>query len=222
MASFGKFDPSQTYVGYKEVEVLDTACTKVLMKGKEFYQHFNLKSSKLHVLFVGKKIWFCSGILPSNIKRYLWSKKYAPFGSEFPVSEAPNPDGTSRYSSSERGSSVGQCWRAIQVDGRPTYSSSEVPISRINNKGVVKQIRWISDYSPDPDSEGSDELDGEEVEGVLNSIGHHSSTSSSQPAAKDSKVNYYPVTLEISNQYFPSFLLILQVHPLPGLSWFQK
>ncbi|MBW0489485.1 hypothetical protein O181_029200 [Austropuccinia psidii MF-1] len=52
----------------------------------------------------------------------------------------------------------------IPVGGRPIYSSSEVPISRINTEGVVKRIRQIANSPPDPDAEGSDELDGEEVE----------------------------------------------------------
>ncbi|MBW0575506.1 hypothetical protein O181_115221 [Austropuccinia psidii MF-1] len=51
----------------------------------------------------------------------------------------------------------------IPVGGRPIYSSSEVPISRINTEGVVKRIRRIADSPAEPDSEGSDELDGEEV-----------------------------------------------------------
>ncbi|MBW0466524.1 hypothetical protein O181_006239 [Austropuccinia psidii MF-1] len=71
----------------------------------------------------------------------------------------------------------------IPVDGRPIYSSSEVPISRMNTDGVVKRIRRIADYPPDPDAEGSDELDGEEVGVVPHSVGHPSSTSSSQPLA---------------------------------------
>ncbi|MBW0575749.1 hypothetical protein O181_115464, partial [Austropuccinia psidii MF-1] len=47
----------------------------------------------------------------------------------------------------------------IPVGGRPIYSSSEVPISRINTEGIVKRIRLISNSPPDPDAEGSDELD---------------------------------------------------------------
>ncbi|MBW0517948.1 hypothetical protein O181_057663 [Austropuccinia psidii MF-1] len=39
-----------------------------------------------------------TGPLASNVRRYLWSKKDGPFGKEFPVSEAPTPDGTSGYS----------------------------------------------------------------------------------------------------------------------------
>ncbi|MBW0569074.1 hypothetical protein O181_108789 [Austropuccinia psidii MF-1] len=72
----------------------------------------------------------------------------------------------------------------IPVGGRPIYSSSEVPISRINAEGMVKQIRQIANSTPDPDAEGSDELDGEEAEVVPNSAGHISNTSPSQPPAK--------------------------------------
>ncbi|MBW0529801.1 hypothetical protein O181_069516 [Austropuccinia psidii MF-1] len=71
--------------------------------------------------------------------------------------------------------------RPILVSGRPIYYSSEVLISRINTEGVVKRIRRIADSPPDPDSEGSDEWDGEEVEVVPHLIGHQSSSSPSQP-----------------------------------------
>ncbi|MBW0546568.1 hypothetical protein O181_086283 [Austropuccinia psidii MF-1] len=68
----------------------------------------------------------------------------------------------------------------IPAGGRPIYSISEVPIARINTDGVVKRIRRIADSPPDPDAEGSDELDDEEVKVVPNLAGHQSSTSSSQ------------------------------------------
>ncbi|MBW0534579.1 hypothetical protein O181_074294 [Austropuccinia psidii MF-1] len=64
------------------------------------------------------------------------------------------------------------------------FQGSEVPILRINNEGVGKRIQQIGYCPPDPDAEGSDELDGEEVEVVHNSIGHQSSTSLSYPPAK--------------------------------------
>ncbi|MBW0528882.1 hypothetical protein O181_068597 [Austropuccinia psidii MF-1] len=82
----------------------------------------------------------------------------------------------------------------IPVGGRPIYSSSEVQISRINTEGRVKQIRKIADSPPDPDAEGSDELDGEEVEVVLNSAGHPSNNSPSQPPAKRFQSNIIPST----------------------------
>ncbi|MBW0505912.1 hypothetical protein O181_045627 [Austropuccinia psidii MF-1] len=77
---------------------------------------------------------------------------------------------------------------------RPIYSSSEVPISRINTEGVVKRIRQISNSPPDPDAEGSDELDGEEVEVVHNSAEQQSSTSPSHPPAKRFQSQIIPST----------------------------
>ncbi|MBW0592426.1 hypothetical protein O181_132141 [Austropuccinia psidii MF-1] len=68
--------------------------------------------------------------------------------------------------------------------GGPIYSSSEVPISRINTEGIVKRIRQISNSPPDPDAEGSGELDGEEVEVIPHSARHPSNSSPSQPPAK--------------------------------------
>ncbi|MBW0591819.1 hypothetical protein O181_131534 [Austropuccinia psidii MF-1] len=41
MASSAHFDPSQTYDGYKAVEVLDPACTECLARGKDCFQHYN-------------------------------------------------------------------------------------------------------------------------------------------------------------------------------------
>ncbi|MBW0525168.1 hypothetical protein O181_064883 [Austropuccinia psidii MF-1] len=162
MASSGHFDPSQTYDCYKAVEVLDPACTKCLAKGKDCFQHYNPRSSKCHFCFVGKKPCRCNGAPASRVRSYLWSKKDGPFGKRSPVSEAPTPDGTSG----------------------PIYSSSEVSISRINTEGVVKQIRQIANSPPDPDVEGSDELDSQEAEVVHNSSGQQSSTSPSRHPSK--------------------------------------
>ncbi|MBW0563619.1 hypothetical protein O181_103334 [Austropuccinia psidii MF-1] len=78
--------------------------------------------------------------------------------------------------------------------GGPIYSSSEVPISRFNTEGVVKRIRRIADSPTDPDAGGSDELDGEEVEVVSHSVGHQSSTSSSQPLANRLQSQVIPST----------------------------
>ncbi|MBW0470064.1 hypothetical protein O181_009779 [Austropuccinia psidii MF-1] len=51
----------------------------------------------------------------------------------------------------------------ISAGARPIYSSSEVPISRINTEGILKRIRRFANSTPDPDAEGSDEFDGEEL-----------------------------------------------------------
>ncbi|MBW0468870.1 hypothetical protein O181_008585 [Austropuccinia psidii MF-1] len=168
MASSGHFNPTQAYDSYKAVEVIDSAWTEFLAKA-------------------------------SNVRRYLWSRKDGPFGNKFPVYEAPTPDGTSGFSNltGSRQRDVARWTNVggpIPVGGRPIYSSSEVPISRYNTDGVVKKIRRISDSPPDPDAEGSDELDGKEVEIVPHLVGHKYSTSSSQPIVNRFNSHIIPST----------------------------
>ncbi|MBW0562324.1 hypothetical protein O181_102039 [Austropuccinia psidii MF-1] len=199
IASSGHFDAPQTYDGYKAAEVLYPACTEFLDKGKDCFKHYHPRSSKCNFCFVGKKPCHCTRLLSSNIRRCLWSKKDGPFGKEFPVSEVTTPDGTLGYSNltGSRQSGVARWTNAggpIPVGGRPIYSSSEFPISRINTEGVVKRIRKIAYSPPDPDAQGSDELDGEEAEVVPNSIGHQSSTSPSHPPARRFQSHILPST----------------------------
>ncbi|MBW0574425.1 hypothetical protein O181_114140 [Austropuccinia psidii MF-1] len=199
MAFSGHFDPSQIYDGYRAVEILEPACTKWLVKGKDCFQQYNPQSSKCHYCFIGKKPCCHTRVSSSNIRRYLWSRKDAPFGKELPVSEASTPDGTSGFSQLTgsrqrdvaRWTSVGE---PIPVGGRPIYSSSKVPISRINTEGVVKRIRRIADSPTDLDAEGSDELDGEEVVVVPHSFGHPLSNSSTQPLANRFQSQVIPST----------------------------
>ncbi|MBW0580609.1 hypothetical protein O181_120324 [Austropuccinia psidii MF-1] len=66
--------------------------------------------------------------------------------------------------------------------------------SKINTEGIVERIRQIADSPPDLDAEGSDELDGEEVQVVPNSAGHPSNTSLSQPPAKRFQIQVIPRT----------------------------
>ncbi|MBW0502637.1 hypothetical protein O181_042352 [Austropuccinia psidii MF-1] len=181
-------------------------------------------SSKCHFCFVGKKPCLQAGPLASNVRRYLWSKRNGPFGKEFSLSEAPTPDVTgSKQRDVVRWTNVGG---TIPIDGRPIYSSSEVPISRINTEGVVKRIRQMANCPPDPHAEGNDELDGEEFEVVHNSISINPVLLLLIFLAKDSKVTSFPALPELSNQLFLPFpLLFLQLHqvlPPPGLPLFQK
>ncbi|MBW0518503.1 hypothetical protein O181_058218 [Austropuccinia psidii MF-1] len=145
MASSGHFDHSQTYDGYKAVEALDSACTECLAKGKDWFEHHNPRYSKCHYCYIGKNLFSQAGRQALNVRRLLWSKKDEPFGKEFPVSEAPTPDATSVYSSltGSRQKDVAR-WTNVgghlPVGGRPIYSSSEVPISRINNCEPVRYV----------------------------------------------------------------------------------
>ncbi|MBW0567746.1 hypothetical protein O181_107461 [Austropuccinia psidii MF-1] len=199
MASSGHFDPSQTYDVYRAFEVPDPSFSECLAKGKDCFQHYNPQSINCHYCFIGKKPCRCNRVPSSNVRRYLWSRKDGPFGKEFPVSEAPTPDGTSVFSQLTgsrqrdvaRWTNVGE---PIPVCGRPIYSRSEVPISRINTEGVVKTIRRIADSLTDPDAEGSDELDGEEDEVVPHLVGHLCSNSSAQPVSNSVQSQVIPST----------------------------
>ncbi|MBW0524365.1 hypothetical protein O181_064080 [Austropuccinia psidii MF-1] len=128
MASSGHFDPTQSYDGYKAVEVLDPACTECLAKGKDCFEHYNPTSSKFHYFLIGKKPCHHTGKQSSNVRRKRDVARWTYVGGP------------------------------ISVGGRPIYSSSQVPISRTNTEGIVKRIRQIADSPPDPDAEGSDEL----------------------------------------------------------------
>ncbi|MBW0566626.1 hypothetical protein O181_106341 [Austropuccinia psidii MF-1] len=151
--------------------------------------------------------------MASNVKRYLWTKKHGPFGKELPVSEAPTPDGTSGYSNLTgskqrevpRWTNVGG---PISIGGRPIYSRSEVPISRINTEGVVKIIRLISNFPTDHDSEGS-----EDFEVVISSAGHQYGTPPSQPSSKIFQSKIVPST----PRNFQPFLSTIP-SPIPPLS----
>ncbi|MBW0585234.1 hypothetical protein O181_124949 [Austropuccinia psidii MF-1] len=149
MASSGHFNPTQTYDGYKAVEVLDPACTECLAKGKDCFEHENPRSSKFHYCYIGKKSCCQTGRQVSNARR------------KGDVARWTNVGGP------------------LSVSGRPIYSSSEVPISRINNEGVVQQIRIIANSPPNPDAEGS-----EDIEVVPTSAGHPVNSSPSHPPSK--------------------------------------
>ncbi|MBW0533212.1 hypothetical protein O181_072927 [Austropuccinia psidii MF-1] len=184
------------------------------MTGTEQLKFLILPVPNWNYCFIGTKPCCCTRVPSSNFRRYLCSRKYGPFGKEFPVSEAPTPGGTSGFSQLtgfrqrdvERWTNVGG---PIPVGGRPIYSSSEVPICRINSEGVVKRIRRIADSPTDPDTEGSEELDCEEAEVIPHSVGHQSSTSSTQPIANRLKSQVTPSTPRTFKQVLASIPTII-------------
>ncbi|MBW0471007.1 hypothetical protein O181_010722 [Austropuccinia psidii MF-1] len=76
---------------------------------------------------------------------------------------------------------------------------------------MVKRLQRISNSHTDLDVEGSDDIDGEEVEVVPNSIGHKSSASPSQPASRifqiqvlpSNPINFQPVLSTIPSSIPP-------------------
>ncbi|MBW0471556.1 hypothetical protein O181_011271 [Austropuccinia psidii MF-1] len=98
------------------------------------------------------------------------------------------------------------CWGAIPTGGRPTYSISEVPISRINHQGVVKRIRRMADFPTN--------LDGEEVEFVHQTTGHFQDSSPSQSPSQNFHSQVIPVLSQNSNpDSLLSPLLFPNIHP---------
>ncbi|MBW0569977.1 hypothetical protein O181_109692 [Austropuccinia psidii MF-1] len=147
--SSGHFDPTQIYDSYKKVEVLDPACTNCLAKGKDCFEHYNPRSSKCHYCFIGKKPFHRTGKKASNVRRYLWSKKDAPFGKEFPVSEVPTLDSTSGYSAYAEGSYELDGEEAEVIPhsaGHPSNSSpSKPPAKRFQSPVIPSTPR---DFQP--------------------------------------------------------------------------
>ncbi|MBW0473203.1 hypothetical protein O181_012918 [Austropuccinia psidii MF-1] len=192
--SSGNLDTSQTYDNYKAVEVLNPACTECLARG--------------HVIVLGCQLLVSGGIFgvgkigllqkSSQFLRHLLLMELQ----GIPIVNNLNTlitIGTdildvvpgSRQRDVARWTNVGG---PIPIGVRPIYSSSEVPISRINTEGVLKRIRRIADSPTNPDAEDSDELDGGEVVVVPHSVDHQSRTSSSQPLANRFQSQVIPST----------------------------
>ncbi|MBW0578481.1 hypothetical protein O181_118196 [Austropuccinia psidii MF-1] len=134
MDSSGQFDPSQTYDGYKAVEVLDPACSECLAKGGIYgVERMGL---------LGKNSQSLSNLLLMELQDFLNLR-------------GPNTEGVVK---------------------------------------VVKRIGRIHDFPTDPDAEGSNELDGEEVQVVPHLVGHPSSNSSTQPLSNRFQSQVIPST----------------------------
>ncbi|MBW0543163.1 hypothetical protein O181_082878 [Austropuccinia psidii MF-1] len=84
----------------------------------------------------------------------------------------------------------------------PLYSSSEVPISRINNQGIVERIRRILNFPINPSGEGINELDGEEIEVLDKKLAKVRIPLLLINILEPSKVKLYPVLQEVANPYF--------------------
>ncbi|MBW0570468.1 hypothetical protein O181_110183 [Austropuccinia psidii MF-1] len=64
----------------------------------------------------------------------------------------------------------------------------------MHSQGTVKRLRRIEDSPTNPNSEGSDKLNGEEVEVLPHFIGHQSSNSPSQPPSRGFRSQIIPST----------------------------
>ncbi|MBW0513764.1 hypothetical protein O181_053479 [Austropuccinia psidii MF-1] len=216
MASSGHFYPSQTYDGYKKLRVLILLVLSVWPGERiafnttilDLQSAITVSLERGHVVVPGCQLLISGGIYgvgkmglfgkSSQFQRHLLLMELQgiPIVSNLNTLIKIGTDilyvvAGSRQRKVARWANGGG---PIPIGGRPIYSSSEVPISRINTEGVVKRIRRIADSPTDPDAEGSDKLDGEEVVHVPHSVDHQSSTSSSQPLANGFQSQVIPST----------------------------
>ncbi|MBW0559328.1 hypothetical protein O181_099043 [Austropuccinia psidii MF-1] len=212
MASSGHFYPSQTYDDYKAVEVLDPfwpgariAFNTTIL---DLQSAITFPLERGHVVVLGCQLLMSVGIYgvgkmgllgkSSQSLRHLLLMELQGFliVSNFSILIEFGTDILDLVTGS-RQRDVGR-WinvgGSIPVGGRPIYSSSEVPISRINTEEVVKRVRRIADSPTDPDAEDSDELEGEEFLDVPHSVGHPSRNSSAQPLANRFQSQVIPST----------------------------
>ncbi|MBW0509498.1 hypothetical protein O181_049213 [Austropuccinia psidii MF-1] len=95
----------------------------------------------------------------------------------------------------------------------------------INSQGVVKRLRRIADPPTNTNAEGSDELDGEEVE-VVPLLATNAVLNLPGLLLKHLKVNEYQVLTECFNQSFPPlhtlFILLHPLLPLTHLPWIHQ
>ncbi|MBW0571245.1 hypothetical protein O181_110960 [Austropuccinia psidii MF-1] len=180
MAPTEIWDINKTYNGFKSVRVIEPPCTNCNRKGIPCVESATARSTRCQFCNLGKRN--CSQAhysFPENPRR-LWSsiKKGGRFGLEAPVDEPPTSDATSGHSnltgSRMRGvqqwNNTSSSWAAIggsiHPQGNPIGVAPEVPILVTRKDGKLGRLKrnLVVQDEIDTDAEGSDEIDGEELE----------------------------------------------------------
>ncbi|MBW0552172.1 hypothetical protein O181_091887 [Austropuccinia psidii MF-1] len=179
MAPTEIYDINKTYDGFKSVRGIEPPCVNFQKKGVPCVESATARSTRFPFCNLGKRN--CSQAnhrFPDNPRR-LWRsmKKGGRFGLEAPVDEPPTSDATSGHSNLTGSRMRGvQCWNhtttswastggSIHPQGNPIGVAPEVPIlvSRKDGRVVKLKRNFVVPEDLDSDSEGSDELDGEEL-----------------------------------------------------------
>ncbi|MBW0529528.1 hypothetical protein O181_069243 [Austropuccinia psidii MF-1] len=136
---------NKTYNGFKSVRVIEPPCINCWKKGVPCVESATARSTRFQFCNLGKIN--CSQAnhnFPENPRR-LWSsiKKGGRFGLEALVDEPPTSDATSGHS-----------------------NSPEVPILVTRKDGILGELKrnLVVQDENDTDAEGSDEINGEELE----------------------------------------------------------
>ncbi|MBW0534979.1 hypothetical protein O181_074694 [Austropuccinia psidii MF-1] len=174
------WDINKTYNGFKSVRVIEPPCVNCQRKEIPCVESATARSTRCQLCNPGKRncsqAHYC---FPDNPRR-LWSsiKNGGRFRLEAPVDEPPTSDATSGHSNLTGSKMRGvQQWNntsiswanirgSIHPQGNPIRVAPEVPISvtrKDGKPGKLKRNLVVQDEI-DTDAEGSDEIDGEELE----------------------------------------------------------
>ncbi|MBW0565725.1 hypothetical protein O181_105440 [Austropuccinia psidii MF-1] len=180
MAPTEIYDINKTYDGFKYVRVIEPLCINFQEKGFPCVDSATAKSTRCQFCNLGKRN--CSQanyrFLENPIR--LWSsiKKGGKFGLEAPVIEPSTSNATSGHSnftgSRMRGvqqwTNTNSSWAntggPIPPQGNPIGVSPEVPILVTRKNGRIGKLKrnLVVQDEINTDAEGSDEIDGEELE----------------------------------------------------------
>ncbi|MBW0512495.1 hypothetical protein O181_052210 [Austropuccinia psidii MF-1] len=180
MAPAEIWEINKTYNGFKYVRVMEPPCINCWKKGAPCVESSTSRSTRCQFCNLGKRN--CSQAyhnIPENPRR-LWSsiKKGGRFGLEAPVDEPPASDATSGHSSltgsrmrgvqqwTNTSSSWANTGGAIHPQGNPIGVAPEVPILVTRKDGRLRKLKinLVVQDENDTDAEGSDEIDGGELE----------------------------------------------------------
>ncbi|MBW0555059.1 hypothetical protein O181_094774 [Austropuccinia psidii MF-1] len=232
MAPTEIYDITRNYNGFKSVRVIEPPCTNCQRKGIPCVESATPRSTRCQFCNLGKRN--CSQAnysFPENPRR-LWSsiKKGGRFGLEAPVDEPPTSGHSNLTGSRMRGvqqwndtrSSWVNIGGSIHPQGNPIGVTPEghILVTRKDGKlGKLKRNLVVQDEI-DTDSEGSDEIGGEELE-MTTSIQKRRIQSHSQSPVQASTTNHevirspQPPQLPIRSPTRPSTLAstTTSIHP---------
>ncbi|MBW0570001.1 hypothetical protein O181_109716 [Austropuccinia psidii MF-1] len=174
------YDITRNYNGFKSVRAIEPPCTSCQRKGIPCVESATARSTRCQFFNLGKRNFSQAHYsFPDNPRR-LWSiiKKGGRFGLEAPVDEPPTSDSTSGHSnltcSRMRGvqqwNNTSSSWAniggSIHPQVNPIGLAPEVPISVTRKDGKLGRLKrnLVVQDEIDTHSEGSDEIDGEELE----------------------------------------------------------
>ncbi|MBW0488934.1 hypothetical protein O181_028649 [Austropuccinia psidii MF-1] len=180
MAPTEIYDINKTYNDFKSIRVIEPPCINCCKKGVPCVESATSRSTRCEFCNLGKiNCSQANHSFPEN-PRELWIsiKKSRRFGLEAPVDEPPTSDSTSGHSNLTGSRMRGvQQWTntcsfwantggPIHPQGNPIGVAPEVPILVTRKDGRLGKLKrnLVVQDEHDTDAEGSDELDGEELE----------------------------------------------------------